>query len=148
MPRFSQYSIRTALIHLALGTTLGAIILADKGLHIAPWLWTFKASHVHLLLIGTMVQLACGVAVWILPRLNAKNDRGNLYLVWISYGMLNGGVILGVSYTPLTALSSITTNWIAILNAICYLCAAITFIGHLWQRVIPFRTLPRPSVEG
>jgi hypothetical protein len=145
MPRVSQMIIRTALVHLLLGSTLGACLLADKGLHLLPWLWTLKAGHVQILLVGAMVQIACGVAVWIMPRLDTHNRRGNLSLVWLGYGMLNSGVALAALRAPVAALVGVgATDWMAILSALLYIGAAASFIAHIWHRVLPFRMLPRP----
>jgi photosystem II stability/assembly factor-like uncharacterized protein len=41
-----------------------------------------------MLLVGWMVQLAYGVAFWILPRLDASGNRGKVWLVWVCYGAL------------------------------------------------------------
>lgn len=146
MPRVSQIIVRTALINFALGYTLGALALIEKGLRVLPWLWTLKASHVHVLLIGAMVQLACGVAVWIMPRLDTAGDRGNLLLVWIGYAALNGGVALAALHAPLTALvGSSSLDAMPILAAALYGVAAAAFVAHIWRRVLPFQTIPRPS---
>jgi hypothetical protein len=145
MPRVSQVIVRTALVHLALGYTLGALALVEKGLRILPWLLVLKASHVHVLLVGTMVQLACGVAVWILPRLDATGDRGDLHPVWLGYAALNAGVALAALHSPLAALTAAPpVAWMARLAAALYAAAAVAFAGHVWRRVRPFVNLPRP----
>ena len=77
MPRLSRLMIRTALVWLALGYTIGGLLLLNKGVPMLPWLWTLRYTHVHLLLIGWNVQFACGVAFWILPRLDASGARGS-----------------------------------------------------------------------
>lgn len=91
MPRLSQLMIRTALVWLTLGSTIGGVLLLNKGIPLLPWLWTLRFTHVHLLLVGWTVQFACGVAFWILPRLDAGGARGDERLVWVCYGALNGG---------------------------------------------------------
>jgi hypothetical protein len=136
MPRVSQVIIRTALVYLGVGYTLGALALAEKGLRLLPWLWTLKASHVHLLLVGAMVQLACGVAVWILPRLGARG-RGDLRVVWLGYAALNGGVLLASLHPPLAALLG-PLGWMPLVAGLLYLAAIVAFVSHAWRRVLPF----------
>src|SRR4051794_28904419 len=104
MPRLSQLMIRTALVWLAIGYAVGGLLLLNKGVPLLPWLWTLRSAHIHMLLVGWTVQLACGVAFWILPRLDASGARGNERLAWICYAALNGGVVLGALYDPLAAL--------------------------------------------
>ena len=143
MPRISQFMIRTALIHLALGVTLGGLALADKGLALAPWMATLRLSHIPVLLVGCMVQLALGVAVWMMPRLDALGNRGNLRFVWAGYLALNCGVLCG-------AVLPWNPAWVpglALCAAVCGLVAALTIGWHLWRRVLPFRTLERPGTR-
>jgi hypothetical protein len=145
--------IRTALVWLAVGSAVGGVVLVNKGVPLLPWLWTLRAAHVHMLLVGWTVQLACGVAFWILPRLDASGSRGNEYLAWGCYAALNSGVLLGVLSDRLAGLE----NWAAwpifgrlwmvlpTLMGLLYLLAAALFVAHAWPRVVPFRALPRPE---
>src|SRR5215211_1769124 len=104
MPRLSQLMIRTALLWLAIGYSVGGVVLLNKGLALLPWLWALRAAHIHMLLVGWTVQLACGVAFWILPRLDARGTRGDERLVWGCYAALNAGVVFGALYDPMAAL--------------------------------------------
>ena len=153
MPRLSQLLIRTALVWLAIGYTVGGAVLLNKGVPLQPWLWTLRAAHIHMLLVGWTVQLACGVAFWILPRLDASGARGNEYLVWGCYAALNSGVVLGAVYDPLAALDHSSAwpifrlLWMVLpaLMGLLYLLAAVLFVAHVWPRVVPFRAMPRPE---
>jgi hypothetical protein len=94
MPRLSQWFIRTALVNLLLGFTIGALLLAHKGVPYWPALWRLLPVHVELLLIGWTAQLALGVAFWILPRFWRQPARGNEPAAWTAFLLLNGGVWL------------------------------------------------------
>ena len=91
MPRLSAWFIRTALIYLASGFTFGMLLLFHKGVPLSPWMWRLLPLHVECMLIGWTVQLAMGVAFWILPRFGAL--RGNETPVWLAYGLINVGVL-------------------------------------------------------
>ena len=146
MPRLSQLMIRTALLWLAIGYSVGGLVLLTKGLSLLPWLWALRAAHIHMLLVGWVVQLACGVAFWILPRLDARGARGDERLVWGCYVALNGGVVLGALHDPLVALVA-CPSWAAllVLMGLLYMLAAVLFAIHAWPRVVSFRVLPRPA---
>lgn len=103
MPRLSQLMIRTALVWLAVGYTIGGLVLLNKGVPLLPWLWRLRAAHIHILLVGWTVQFACGVAFWILPRLDAGGSRGDERPVWLCYAALNLAVVLGALHDPLAA---------------------------------------------
>jgi hypothetical protein len=146
MPRLSQLMIRTALLWLAIGYSVGGLVLLNKGLPLLPWLWTLRAAHIHMLLVGWTVQLAGGVAFWILPRLDAQGTRGDERLVWGCYAALNTGVVLGALHDPLVALVA-WAGWASLppLMGLLYLVAAALFVWHAWPRVVSFRALPRPA---
>jgi hypothetical protein len=146
MPRLSQLMIRTALLWLATGYGVGGLVLLTKGLSLLPWLWVLRAAHIHMLLVGWTVQLACGVAFWILPRLDARGTRGDERLVWGCYAALNLGVLCGALHDPLVSLAD-WPGWAALptLMGLLYLLAAALFATHAWPRVISFRLLPRPA---
>ena len=139
MPRLSQLMIRTALLWLALGSTIGGLVLFNKGVPLHPWLWTLRAAHIHMLLVGWTVQLACGVAFWILPRLDASGSRGDERPVWLCYGALNAGVILGAPYAPIVNIMGLAARGAAyIMVGGLYLIAAAAFFHHTWPRIAPF----------
>ncbi|NJM06264.1 cbb3-type cytochrome c oxidase subunit I [Candidatus Gracilibacteria bacterium] len=139
MPRISQLMIRTALLQLLLGSTVGGLLLAEKGLHILPWLWLLRPAHSQMLLLGWLVQLACAVAIWILPRLDSAGDRGNVRLAWLCYGTLNGAVLLAALHIPLVALSARPLAWLPMLAGLLQFIAVIAAVAHLWPRVLSFR---------
>jgi hypothetical protein len=146
MPRLSQLLIRTALIWLVIGYTIGGLLLINKGIPVLPWLWTLRFTHVHLLLIGWTVQFACGVAFWILPRLDASGTRGDERPVWLCYGALNGGVVLAALHDPLIAAVGATraAQTASVIAGVFYVVAITAFVAHAAPRVVSFRRLPRP----
>ncbi len=132
MPRLSQWYIRLALIDLLLGFTFGALMLANKGLPIHPALWRLLPAHIELLLVGWTLQLALGVAFWILPRFWEGPPRGNENGAWIALFLLNAGVWL-VALSAILGLPS----WANLLGRAAELGAAIAFGLHIWPRIVP-----------
>jgi hypothetical protein len=147
MPRLSQLMIRTALVWLAAGFTVGGLLLLNKGIPLSPWLWTLRFTHVHLLLVGWTVQMACGVAFWILPRLDAGGSRGEERLAWLCYLALNVGVVLGALRDPLAASAgaSALTRAMPVVAGVLYMIGIAAFVAHAAPRIVAFRVLPRPG---
>ncbi|NJN19122.1 MAG: hypothetical protein HC822_24140 [Oscillochloris sp.] len=144
MPLVSRVMIRTALLHLALGVTIGGLLLAEKGISFFPYLWLLRPGHIQILLIGWTVQFALGVAIWIMPRFDAAGGRGNLAWIWLCYGALNGGVLLATLHTPLAdVFNPNALIWMLPLGGVCYLIAVVAAVIHLWRRILPFRSIPR-----
>lgn len=130
MPKLSRWFIRAALLHLAVGITLGTLLLAHKGMPFYPWLWRLLPLHVELLLFGWIVQLVMGVAFWIFPRF--WRSRGNEFPAWIAFGLLNSGVWLGGLDPLLTG-----PVWLLPLGRLLEAAAAVAFALHIWSRIKP-----------
>src|SRR5436309_14719549 len=68
MPRVSRWLVQASLVYLALGFTLGAVLLFNKGIPLTPVLVRLLPAHIEFLLVGCVIQLVMGVATWIFPR--------------------------------------------------------------------------------
>lgn len=130
MPQLSVWFVRASLIFLLVGFTFGALILAQKGISYNPSVWNLFYIHVEFLLIGWLVQLAMGVAFWILPRYKRGRPRGNENLIWVAFVSVNIGVLLAALqlWNPLLFLTGRVFEALGV----------VTFIVGSWQRVKPF----------
>ena len=131
MPRLSVWFVRTALLYLGAGFTLGALILFQKGVPYSSAVWQLLPMHYEFLLIGWTLQLAMGVAFWILPRYLHGAARGDERLVWLAYILLNVGV-LGAGMSA----------WLGLPGGVlagraAELLAALLFAFQAWPRIKP-----------
>lgn len=145
IPRIAQWMIRTAFVWLGLGFTAGTLVLLQKAIPLAPWFWTLRLSHVHMLLIGWTVQLGVGVAYWIFPRFDTLGDRGVARWWLLGYLCLNGGVFAAAANDPVALLVPTIGHLLAVVSGILYISAAVALVPVLWQRVLPFHSHTRRS---
>jgi hypothetical protein len=131
MPALSVYAIRAALLHLAIGLTMGLLLLANKGVPFAPETWRLLPAHMEHLLMGWTAQLGLAVAHWIIPRFRG-GDFGRLRLAYIAFLLLNAGVLL-VSLTPILSLPAYTT----LAGRLLETSAAAAYAVYLWPRIRP-----------
>lgn len=131
MPKLSAYFLRAALVSLCLGFTLGALLLWNKGAPLHPLIWRLLPGHMEFLLMGWMVQLAFGMAYWILPRWQAS--RGNTRPAWFTFALLNVGVLL-VAVAPYAG----SVRWVLPLGRLLEMLAAAAFAIHAWPRAKPW----------
>ena len=98
MPKLSVWMIRAALLHLGIGFSFGALLLANKGVPFAAAIWHLLEPHIEILLLGWMLQLAMGVSFYALPRYAKQEDRfGKESLGWLSFMLLNTGLICSIA---------------------------------------------------
>jgi hypothetical protein len=123
--------IRAALLALTAGATLGALMLVAPGTAgVARW----RPLHAELLLVGWTVQLAFGVAHWILPRFRSGPERGSEAFGWVAFALVNAGVVLVGFGRSVTA----EEMW-ALAGRSAEGLAAVAFVAQAWPRVKPFR---------
>jgi hypothetical protein len=82
--------VRLALVHLGVGATAGVLLLAARASPAAAGTWSLRPAHADLLLAGWLLQLACGVAYWILPRIRGERPRAPA--TYAGAALLNAGV--------------------------------------------------------
>jgi hypothetical protein len=133
MPRLSVWMVRSALLELGIGITLGTLMLWNKGSLFDLRIWLLVSTHLELLIVGWLMQFALGVAFWVLPRFTQEPRYGSVRRGWIGYGLLNGGILL--------VIIGIWTSGLADLQPIGRLVeviAVVILISVLWPRVKPF----------
>jgi len=131
MPRLSVYFVRASLIYLAVGFTFGGLLLANKGMLISPLIWMLLPIHVEFLLVGWLVQLAMGIAFWILSRFSQGAPRGNERWSWATFALVN----IGVSLVALQVLFG--SQWLVFLGRSLEMLGLATFAMGNWKRVKP-----------
>lgn len=125
MPLLSRLYIRTALVWLVVGATLGGVILWSK-VSPVPGAWNWLAAHISLLTWGWLLQLTLGVAYWILPRFGAERPRS--YLAAVAYAVLNAALLLA-AFADLLG-----RPWAAAAGGWLQLFALAAFLLHAWPR--------------
>lgn len=131
MPRLSVWFVRCSLVYLLLGLTLGALMLANKGIPFAPRAWNLLGPHIEFLLLGWMLQMAMGVAFWILPRLGSGSPRGKEILIYSAFVLLNLGIWIGALRLYLEP------SWLTVTGRILEASSVLLFVLGSWRRIKP-----------
>ena len=139
MPRLSVYFVRAALIYLLVGFTFGALMLANKGVLFSPWIFSLLPIHIEFLFMGWLVQLALGMAFWILPRMGSISPRGDERWSWATFILLNIGICFAT--LPLFLPSAGTLFLARLLET----AGLLTFAIGNWRRIYPLKFPEFPS---
>ncbi|MBI3175347.1 MAG: hypothetical protein HYZ25_16615 [Chloroflexi bacterium] len=131
MPRLSVWFVRASMIYLLLGFLIGALLLAQKGIPFYAPVWYLFPLHMEFLLVGWLIQLAMGIAFWIVPRFRSDQPRGNVNLVWGVLVLLNMGIVM-VAIHPF-----ISVGWFSLAGRFLEISSALLFVLALWKRVKP-----------
>jgi hypothetical protein len=131
MPRLSVYFIRASLVYLLLGFTFGGLMLANKGILISPMIWALLPLHMEFAFVGWMIQLAMGVAFWILPRFNKGAPRGDERLAWLALFLINAGIFFVICDF------FFDTSWLMFTARTMEMLALTAFVLGHWRRIRP-----------
>ncbi len=156
MPATTRVSVKASIVYLIVGCFLGALLLVNRWLPLGPAVTYARPAHVHLLVAGWLTQLILGVAWWLFPPLafrlrgrgypsprpkagalrHGQAQRGSEPLFWVTFALLNAGVLLHALGEPLYARtgSGLFGGVIAV-SSLCLLAAALTFVANIWARV-------------
>ena len=133
MPPLARLYVKAAFVYLIAAFVLGALMTLNNWLGFSLWLDAVEVSHLHLLMVGWITQLAIGVAYWIFPRLLKEQDprrRGSDALAWAVFLGLNAGLLLRLALEPFYLMGP--TPWLAGLLALAGVLQAAAALGFGW----------------
>jgi hypothetical protein len=136
MPLLTRYCIKTSLIYLTLGLLVGVFLVLKDVFVFPSSLSGLFPVYIHLLVIGWLSQLIFGVAYWMFPVFSREKPRASKNLGWLTYGLLNLGLILRAIAEPWQSQNpNMGSAWLLILSAILQWLAGLMFVFNIWGRV-------------
>jgi hypothetical protein len=136
MPRLTRYFIKTALLHLVAALIVGVLLLARSAFDLPVEIGTLSPVFFHLLMVGWATQLIFGMLFWMLPKYSKEKPRGQEWLAWAAYILVNVGLIMRAIGEPLVALRpEWGLGWMLALSALLQLLGGWAFITNAWPRV-------------
>ena len=103
MPLLTRWYIKTALLYLIAALLLAIILALPISISLPPFVRAMHPAYFHLFLVGWVTQMIFGVMYWLFPIISRKRPRGNETLGWVSFLLLNVGLLLRVFVEPQVA---------------------------------------------
>jgi len=149
MPVTSRIFVKASILYLCLGAILGAIMFISRWIPLGAWVSYIRVSHTQILIVGWLTQLILGVAWWLFPPLKiglrsdaplplrrGQTQRGSEPLFWITFGLLNAGVLIQSVVQPLYTWSRFDLFRVLTgISGILLFLAALAFVANMWGRV-------------
>ncbi len=131
MDKYAKAFVKASLIYLGIGTLMGVWMVLTPDIR-----FTMTRVHVHILLLGFMAMMICGVGYHILPRFMGRpvysHRLGNIQ-VWLANITLVG---LSMSWILEVHQGGIWHNF-AILFGMGQAVSIFLFIINLWMSMVP-----------
>ncbi|MDQ2670403.1 MAG: cbb3-type cytochrome c oxidase subunit I [Gemmatimonadota bacterium] len=136
MPPLVRRYLKTAILFLAVGLTIGLTLLVRRellGIWPAPYLVT---AHVHAVLVGFVVMMIFGVALWMFPRAARDDTRYDPRAAEVAYWLVTSGTALRMLAELLRSeWSHPALRWAVVGAALAQVLGAGVFFRAMWSRI-------------
>lgn len=131
-----RYFIKTSLVFLAVGILTGHYMSFTRYVFQLGYTQEMISAHTHLILVGSVMMMIMGVALWFFPRPEKDDKKYNPNLIMVTYWLLAGATALRFIF-QITA-SFYYIHWVNIAIAIfssIQVAAMILFFYSMWGRL-------------
>ncbi|HET7322029.1 MAG TPA: hypothetical protein VFI96_06015 [Longimicrobiaceae bacterium] len=130
--------IKTGIGFLAAGVVLGVFMLVRRelfGIWPNPYL---VSAHAHAVLVGFVMFLILGVALWLFPRAEKGDDRYQPGRVDLAYWLLLAGTLARCLGEALRAwLAAGWLGWVVVLGGAGQALGLFVYFWTMWTRIRP-----------
>lgn len=130
--------IKTGIVFLFAGLAVGAVVMVRRELF---GIWPHPhlvSAHVHAILVGFVIFLILGVALWLFPRAQKGDTRYRPERVEAAYWILLLGT--GSRFIGEVLRVWITGRWLAwvvVLSGLAQILGLVVYFWAMWTRIRP-----------
>jgi heme/copper-type cytochrome/quinol oxidase subunit 1 len=128
--------IKTAIAFLVVGLVIGSWMIVQREIgrqYPGPY---EVGAHTHAILVGFVMMMILGVALWLFPRPEKSDARYQPVLAELAYWLITVGTaarIAGELARPLTA--SPWLRWLIVASGLAQVVALFVFFYTMWSRI-------------
>ncbi len=133
-----RYFIKTAIVFLVTGLLSGLYMITCKYLFNYGYPYGLISAHTHIILIGFVMMMIMGVAIWFFPRPEKEDKKYNPNLILLIYGMMSISTILRFIFEIVNAyMMDEISGKIVFMAAAGQVLSFILFFISIWGRIRP-----------
>ncbi len=128
--------IKTAIGFLAVGLAIGAWMVVRRELWLRPSTPYEASAHTHAILVGFVMMMILGVALWLFPRPDKTDVRYRPSVAEAAYWLLTigtGGRV--VAELLRSAVPGLWLRWAVVLFSFAQLFGIALFFHTMWGRI-------------
>ena len=134
--------LKTAVAFLLVGLATGVWLLVRRellGLYPTPHL---TSAHTHALLVGFVMQLILGVALWLFPRPERGDARYDPRLAEAAYWLVSGGTAVRVAGelargVAWSGAGAAWLRWAIVAGGVAQAVGLAVYFHTMWSRIRP-----------
>jgi heme/copper-type cytochrome/quinol oxidase subunit 1 len=128
--------LKTGVLFLGVGLLLGAWMLVRRelwGIYPTPYL---TSAHTHAILVGFVMMMILGVALWMFPRPARDDTRYRPELASASYGLLAAGTAARLAgEIARTGADAPVLRLVVVAGGLAQVAGIGLFFATMWSRI-------------
>ncbi len=131
-----RYFVKTSLIFLVVGILTGLYMSFAKYISQAGYTQELISAHTHVILVGSVMMMIMGVALWFFPRAEKTDKKYNPDLILVTYWLMT--IATALRFVMQLIASYYYIAWINIAIVIfstLQVLAMILFFYSMWGRI-------------
>lgn len=127
--------LKTAVLFLVTGLVLGVWMLVAREFG-TPQPMRLRSAHTHALLVGFVLMMISGVALWMFPRAPADDARYRPVIAKAAWWCLAPGTALRVALEiTLAPDASVTMRVVLVAAGVAQVLGLVLFFWTMWPRI-------------
>jgi len=132
--RYQRWMIKTALVYLFLGILIGFLTFLSQRIPELAWISSWRTVHVHLILVGSVIQIIMGVALWMFPRRKEPPGWTTEQEGMTLYVGFNAGTVVRSLFEPF-AHSGLLSCFLTLSGMASQILSLLYFLFLIFQRI-------------
>ena len=131
-----RYFIKTSVVFLFVGILTGLYMSFAKYIYQSGYTQELISAHTHIILVGSVMMMIMGVALWFFPRPEKDDKRYNPGLILIVYWLIS--ISTGLRFVFQVLGSFYFIPWLNIVIPVfssLQVLALILFFYSIWGRI-------------
>lgn len=131
-----RYFIKTSLAFLILGILAGLYMSFSKYIYQTGYSQELISAYTHLILVGSVMMMIMGVALWFFPRPEKDDKKYNPDLILITYWLIT--IATALRFVSQVIVSFYYISWVStsiVIFSSFQVMAMILFFYSMWGRI-------------
>jgi len=131
-----RYFIKTGIIFLILGLLTGLYMSVHTNIIAIGYGPELLSAHTHVILVGSVMMIIMGVALWFFPRPEKDDKRYNPNIISLTYWVMTISTLLRFLSQVIASFEEIkTVRFLITIFSFFQIVAIILFFYTIWGRI-------------